>query len=354
MKKTLFFLMVFIISLSVFGQKLPFQGKLIESGTPVNGTRTIEFSIGTLGWNETHVDVPITDGLYFIVLGSLNVLPDSLFYGTTEQSLAITVDGTSLSPVILFKPLASPFEGSELVVKNDEGTVVGSMHAITDSITKNGELVVSGTSGNPNVTIGAQGDTGDQGSIQIHDSIGTIKAMLWSADVNGRFRLFGENTGKLNMGFSKPWDPNGGETIRDLPSVSLEVDGLYYSNLYVTQNDTAIRGRSYLSSNVGEFNMTRTDGHFMYKDGVLMSQYRFHDWGGTGYSGYFDLRGPNSRNIEMSSKHWVNADLPWFKLMGSQNQDVIQMSASEDSTESAYINLLSQDEKEASLYTTGL
>ena len=68
MKKFTLFLIALILVFAAFSQKLPFQGKLIESGVPVNGIRTIEFSIGTLGWNETHVDVPITDGLYFIIM----------------------------------------------------------------------------------------------------------------------------------------------------------------------------------------------------------------------------------------------------------------------------------------------
>ena len=113
MNKNLLLAALLLFAVSAFGQKLPFQGKLIETGVPVDGTRTLEFSIASQSWSETHADVPITDGLYFVVLGSINPLPDSLFYGNDEQSLDISVDGTALSPVILFKPLATPYEGSD-------------------------------------------------------------------------------------------------------------------------------------------------------------------------------------------------------------------------------------------------
>ena len=89
----------------VFGQKLPFQGKLIESGTPVNGIRSIEFALPGLSWSETHAGVQITDGLYFIIIGSITPLPANLFTGADERQLTLSVDGTALSPVTLYKPL---------------------------------------------------------------------------------------------------------------------------------------------------------------------------------------------------------------------------------------------------------
>lgn len=95
----------------VFGQKLPFQGKLIESGTPVNGTRIIEVGLPGLSWSETHTGVQITDGMYFIVIGSITPLPLNLFTGVDERQLTLSVDGTALSPVTLYKPLSSVLEG---------------------------------------------------------------------------------------------------------------------------------------------------------------------------------------------------------------------------------------------------
>jgi hypothetical protein len=105
MKKVYLIISLFLVVLLANGQKLPFQGKLIESGTPVNGTRSIAVSIPTIGWNETHSNVSVTDGLYFIVLGSENPIPGTIFNDADERQMEISVNGTPLSSVILYKPL---------------------------------------------------------------------------------------------------------------------------------------------------------------------------------------------------------------------------------------------------------
>jgi hypothetical protein len=109
-------LLLFVLNFSILciAQKLPFQGKLIESGTSVNGTRSIEVGLPGLSWSETHTNVQITDGLYFIVLGSITPLPANLFIGVDERQLTLSVDGTALSPVTLYKPLSG-----DLVVEAD-------------------------------------------------------------------------------------------------------------------------------------------------------------------------------------------------------------------------------------------
>ncbi len=350
MKKNLLLLTLLCFTMLCMGQKVPFQGKLIESGIAVEGTCTFVFEISAVGWIETHTDVSVTDGLYFVVLGSINPLPENLFNDVSEQSLGITVDETALSPVILFKPFIPEYEGEKLQVRNNAGTVVGSLHALVDSADQIGELVVSGTNGNPNVTLSGYGDGGNLGSIQVHNSQGDAKAGLFANDNAGRFVLSGENTGRLIMDFAKMSAEEG----KGFPHLTMAIDGLYYARMYTVNSNAITNGHFYLASDNGDWNYMRSDGLFLHKDGKLLSQYRIHDWGDVGYSAFLDLRGPNSTNIEMSSKHWVNADLPWFKLVGSQNQDAIQMSVEEDETESAFINLSSLDGKESFINTTSL
>jgi len=55
MKKVYLFITMFLVVLLANGQKLPFQGKLIDliSGTPLNGTHSISVSIPDIGWSET-------------------------------------------------------------------------------------------------------------------------------------------------------------------------------------------------------------------------------------------------------------------------------------------------------------
>lgn len=54
---------------------LSFQGKIVESGVPVDGTRNITFRLydvaagGTPLWQESHVAVPVAGGLFNVELG---------------------------------------------------------------------------------------------------------------------------------------------------------------------------------------------------------------------------------------------------------------------------------------------
>lgn len=339
MKKRILFFVLLILSVTVFGQKLPFQGKLIETGVPVDGTRTLEFSIASQSWSETHVDVLITEGLYFVVLGSINPLPDSLFYGVDQQNMDISVNGTALSPVVIFKPLSSPFEGSDLSVKNADGTLVGTMRVKNDTINKNGELILNGTNGNPNFTISGLGNGGNRGYFQLHDTLGTTRANIFSTFDAGIFTLFGGNSGYLQGGFNKA----AGETVTDLPFLSLESNDNYLAYLSTSKYDTTYQGKLYLGSNNSEYFTQNPSGFSLYRDGKQLMYAQTQNWGGQGYSGHFDVRGPNSSNIGLSSRHWENPDLPWMRLIGSENQDVIQLSAETDSLESGSINILSKN-----------
>ncbi|MCK4662265.1 MAG: hypothetical protein KAT68_05330 [Bacteroidales bacterium] len=117
MKKLIFTILgVLIFSCPVFfgsglfaqeiPQKISYQGKLLESGVAVNGTKSITFSIGS--WNETHSNVQVTDGLYSVTLGETTPIPTNIFDNSSSVSLQIKVEGTTLSPTteILSVPYA--------------------------------------------------------------------------------------------------------------------------------------------------------------------------------------------------------------------------------------------------------
>jgi len=104
----LFFLLLFTsISIVAFSQQIPFQGKLLENGQPVTGQKTFDFSIPVppINWSESHVDVPIVNGLYSIVLGEINPLPDTLFQVQSTHELLISVNGTPLDTVDIYAPI---------------------------------------------------------------------------------------------------------------------------------------------------------------------------------------------------------------------------------------------------------
>ncbi len=80
--------------------KIPFQGRLTNNGSPVNGTKSIVFTIGS--WTETHSNITVTDGLYFVVLGSINPIPSTVLNTGNSIMLNITVDNQALLPVEIF------------------------------------------------------------------------------------------------------------------------------------------------------------------------------------------------------------------------------------------------------------
>lgn len=104
-----FFLLCLICFLTggLFAQQLPFQGKLLENGQPVTGQRTFVFTINSSGvnWTETHTNVPVTNGLYALILGANNPLPNSLFSLQTSLPLQIQVNGQSVGSVNLYAPI---------------------------------------------------------------------------------------------------------------------------------------------------------------------------------------------------------------------------------------------------------
>jgi hypothetical protein len=82
-----------------------YQGRLADSsGTPVDGPVTLQFAVydsevdGALLWGpETHPNVPVSDGLFSIALGSQSGgLPQEILGG--DLWLEVTVAGETLSP----------------------------------------------------------------------------------------------------------------------------------------------------------------------------------------------------------------------------------------------------------------
>ncbi len=117
MKRILIFISfsLFIFFSKSYAQEIPhiisFQGKLVENGVPVTGTKTIKFSIDS--WSETK-SVQIENGLYSVKLGENNPLPASLFNNNTNLKLNIEIDGTSMGTIdILSSPYAFKSEYSE-------------------------------------------------------------------------------------------------------------------------------------------------------------------------------------------------------------------------------------------------
>jgi hypothetical protein len=86
-------------SLAAIPRLINYQGMLTDdSGDPLNGNYDIIFKIynhiqaGNKIWEESHTDVPVTNGLFNVILGSVTLL-DLTFYEAEEYWLDVTVEG---------------------------------------------------------------------------------------------------------------------------------------------------------------------------------------------------------------------------------------------------------------------
>ena len=99
-------------------QLLNYQGRLDSSGVPINGTRSMSFSIysvptgGTSLWTETQSNVTVTNGVFSVLLGSVTPFPSTLFAGTGDRYLETSVGGTVLSPRFRFTSVAYAFRSA--------------------------------------------------------------------------------------------------------------------------------------------------------------------------------------------------------------------------------------------------
>jgi hypothetical protein len=104
--------MVILVAVAVAAsvpESINYQGRLTNStGQPVNDTVQLVFTIyadqaaTTIVWNETHTDVPVSDGLFTVLLGSITPFESTVFDGATRW-LGIAVDGapsTELLPIV--------------------------------------------------------------------------------------------------------------------------------------------------------------------------------------------------------------------------------------------------------------
>lgn len=96
-------------------QKISFQGKLLESGSPVTGIRNFSFAITGSGWTEAHNNVPVTNGLYSVVLGETTPIPLTVFNDNLSAALEITVEGTLLTPNVNIYSSGYAFKAEQAV-----------------------------------------------------------------------------------------------------------------------------------------------------------------------------------------------------------------------------------------------
>ncbi|WP_044205361.1 tail fiber domain-containing protein [Flammeovirga sp. OC4] len=298
--KTLFlFAVAMFAALMLHAQKIPFQGKLSENGTPVNGTKTISFSIGN--WNETHQDVQIVDGFYAVVLGSITPIEGDIYNLQGETTLFVEVDGTKLDPISLYAPVVNK-NMKELAIQHPNDSV-GTL--ITSTSTR-----IYSMDGIRNVSIAS--DRFKNGSIALYDSTGASKAWLTSYSqhqkTGGLLSLYGNGGAWVGTGF-KTWDDDDlpyfhleGYKVEHKPLVNLQLNSLH------DQSDQMIGEAASFRLQTSEDSQAAIDFHFN------------TDPNG-GPSSVMEIWGHSSPNITMKGQEWTNSNRPMIHIYGETPDD---------------------------------
>jgi len=95
--------LLLVVNFAEVPHLISYQGKLLDSsGDPITGEVTITFQLwtsetgGELVWSETHNVIPTSDGLYDVILGSLNPFDSAGVDFSVPYYLAVTVDSVEL------------------------------------------------------------------------------------------------------------------------------------------------------------------------------------------------------------------------------------------------------------------
>ncbi len=115
-------------------QKISYQGKLLENGSPVTGTKSITFTIDT--WTETQ-NVQITNGLYSVNLGENNAIPIDIFNDSAMLTLQISIEGTNLSPTTYLLSVPYAYKAEKAVdTESLQGNPIATTTPTTNQVLK--------------------------------------------------------------------------------------------------------------------------------------------------------------------------------------------------------------------------
>jgi len=156
-------LVSFVLMLSVSNgqsipQKMTFQGKLLESGSPVTGLRNFIFEFVGTGWSEPHNNVSVNNGVYTVTLGETTLIPITVFTAGPTVNLRITVNGTVLTPDV--QVLSSGY--SYRAEKSADADKIGGYAVSTLAPTVNYYLKWNGTQWAPAALVEADGVIGNE------------------------------------------------------------------------------------------------------------------------------------------------------------------------------------------------
>jgi len=156
-----------VVSLSTIAQSLllNYQGRITEDGAPFDGTAQLTFALYDANdnqvWEEQHQSIEIQQGIFHVLLGSVDAIPEELFSEHDELYLGITVnDGAEMEPRSRITSVAySVRSGSAATV--DDGSISNAQVASDANISG---LKISPFFGDRYVTTNAGFRTGNLGT----------------------------------------------------------------------------------------------------------------------------------------------------------------------------------------------
>ena len=203
---------------------LNYQGVLNQNGTPANGTFIIRFAIysaptgGTPLYSETQT-VNVSDGVFNVLVGSVNPLPETLFTSGGDRYLGIKVGNDSeMTPRFRLSSVAYAFSAAHAAVADSVRSGTGDGHSLdaadgdpkdvvfvdnagnvgVGTLNPNAKLDVLATGSNTALAASTSG-TGNAGVFTISNPQNNVAAL--AAITNGsNVAILGRNTGAGETG----------------------------------------------------------------------------------------------------------------------------------------------------------
>jgi len=205
-KKVLLLVVVMaFVAFAQVPQTISFQGRAHSAGEPIDGTRNLTFRLydeeigGTHLWEEVHMAVPITGGLFNVILGEGTSFADEGVDFSEQYWIGVRIGGTpELTP--RYKLTSAPYALGGGVWQVDGSDIyysAGNVGIGTDSPESPLEVEASFW---PSIIKLGLGHSDNK----LHLSSGSVWASISGSDTNRDDLVINHSTGNIGMGLTSP------------------------------------------------------------------------------------------------------------------------------------------------------